>query len=111
MPCNILFAAPFAILGNQQQKALEQLAQIFADSISNTDASPRVAKTSPILRLQSPRVPEPSPRVTSLTPKNTFNTHHRYPTRYSQPQTPTPHAANHIGDISPVDLIPAAPVD
>jgi hypothetical protein len=47
--------------------------------------------------------------VVSPTTENTPNAQHCYPTRYSQ--TPTPHAANHIGDISPADLIPAAPVD
>jgi hypothetical protein len=103
-------AAPFAVLGNQQQQALEQLAQIFANAVTNTDASPRVAKTS-ILRHQSPRVPEPSPRVASPIPANTSNSHHCYPTRHSQNQNPTPHSANHIGDISPADLIPAAPVE
>jgi hypothetical protein len=63
-------AALFATLGNKQQQALEQLAQIFANSVSNTDnsvsntdTSPRVAKISPILPLQSPRVPKPPLRV------------------------------------------------
>jgi hypothetical protein len=105
-------AAPFAALGDRQQQALEQLANIFANSISTTPASPRVAKNFPILRQQSPRVPEPSPRVANnqATP-NGNNARHRYPTRYSQSPTPTPHAANHIGDISPADLIPAAPLE
>jgi hypothetical protein len=49
--------------------------------------------------------------VASPTTENTSNFQHRYPTRYIQPKTPTPHAANHIGGISPADLIPAAPVN
>jgi hypothetical protein len=82
-------AAPFAGLGNRQQQALEQLANIFANSVSTTPASPRVVENFPILRQQSPRVPEPSPRVANnqATP-NGNNAQHRYPTRYSQSPTP-----------------------
>jgi hypothetical protein len=43
-------AAPFAALGDRQQQALEQLANIFANSVSTTPASPRVAKNFIVLR-------------------------------------------------------------
>jgi hypothetical protein len=104
-------AAPFALLGNQQQQALEQLAKIFADAVPNTDASPRVANKSPILPRQSPRVPAISPRVASPTPYTIENAQHQYPTLFRQSPPPAPHAANHIGDISSIDLIPTAPID